>query len=142
MAEVQSRNRVIEGLGGKVITGSIVGAGIYTAGRIAEKGIEQGGDKVSQNATEGSSITYTQERVTSNADISNRALGEGSSATTTAPSVSGPDKSTTTVHEAPAAPELPEAEEVGAGAFDSTEPPDFPDGPVEIPGPESTEAGL
>ena len=53
------------------------------------------------NDSEGSTITYTQERVTSNADISNRALGEGSNAQTTAPSVSGPDKSSHTVVEAP-----------------------------------------
>lgn len=132
VAEVQSRNRVVEKLGGKLITGSIVGAGIWTAGRIAEKGIEQAGDKVSQTATEGSSITYTQERVTSNADISNRALGEGSSANTTAPSVSGPDKSSTTVVEAPepvvAEPEVP------GGEFEPTEPPaEFDNEPIDIP---------
>ena len=132
VAEVQSRNAVVQSLGGKIITGSIVGAGIYTAGRVAEKGIEQAGDKVNQNAAEGATITYTQERVTSNADISNRALGEGSSATTTAPSVSGPDKSSTTVVEAPepvvAEPEVPE------GEFEPTEPPaEFDDLPIDIP---------
>ena len=65
---------------------------------------------MSQKATEGSSITYTQERVTSNSEVSNRALGEGSNAQTTAPSVSGPDKSSHTVVEAPE-PVEPEIEE-------------------------------
>jgi len=113
VAEVQSRNKVVGELGGKIITGSVAGAGLWAFGRIAEKGIEQAGDKVSQSATDGSSITYTQERVSSTADISNRALGEGSSATTTAPSVSGPDKSSHTVVEAP---EIPEVEEPEAEA--------------------------
>lgn len=113
VAEVQARNKVVESLGGRIITGSVVGAATWTAGRIAEKGIEQAGDKVSQSATEGSSITYTQERVSSTADISNRALGEGSSATTTAPSVSGPDKSSHTVVEAPELAEVEEPEAEG-----------------------------
>lgn len=121
VAEVQSRNAVVQSLGGKLISGSIIGAGIWTAGRIAEKGIEQAGDKVSQTATEGSSITYTQERVTSNADISNRALGEGSNAQTTAPSVSGPDKSSHTVVEAPE-PVEPEIEEPEVEAAEAIEP--------------------
>ena len=47
VAEVRSRNEVVQSLGGKIITGSVVGAGIHTAGRVAEKSIENAGDKVS-----------------------------------------------------------------------------------------------
>lgn len=111
--EVESRNKVVEGLGGKLITGSIVGAGIYTAGRVAEKSIENAGDKTN---IQGDGNSYTQERVSSNADITAKSFGEGS-ATTGAPTVAGPDKSSHTTIEAPEEPvveepvvEEPEAE--------------------------------
>ena len=93
--------------------------------------IKNSGDKTN---IAGDGNSYAQERVTSNADISNRALGEGSNAQTTAPSVSGPDKSSHTTIEA-TEPVVEEPE----GEFTPTEPPDFPDGPVEIPGPEAAE---
>ena len=107
--EVESRNKVVEGLGGKLITGSIVGAGIYTAGRVAEKSIENAGDKTN---IQGDGNSYTQERVSSNADITAKSFGEGS-ATTGAPTVAGPDKSSHTTIEAPEEPvvEEPEVEE-------------------------------
>lgn len=110
VAEVQSRNKVVEGLGGKLITGSIIGAGIYTAGRVAEKSIENAGDRTN---IQGDGNAYTQERVSSNSETSTRALGEGSSATSAAPVVSGPDKSSHTTIEAPETevPEEPEVEE-------------------------------
>lgn len=107
VAEVRSRNEVVQSLGGKIITGSVVGAGIYTAGRVAETSIENAGDKVS---LQGDGNSYTQERVSSNSETSNRALGEGSSATSAAPVVSGPDKSSHTTIEAPEI-EEPEAEQ-------------------------------
>ena len=97
VAEVKSRNEVVRSLGGKIITGSVVGAGIYTAGRIAEKGIENAGDKTN---IQGDGNSYTQERVSSNADITSKNFGEGT-ATSGAPTVSGPDKSTHTTIEAP-----------------------------------------
>ena len=77
------------------------------------------------------------ERVTSNSDIATKNFGEGGTATSGAPTVAGPDKSSTVTEIAPE-PELPEVEEPG-GEFVPTEPPDFPDGPVEIPGPEAAE---
>ena len=135
--EVESRNKVVEGLGGKLITGSIVGAGIYTAGRVAEKSIENAGD---QTNIQGDGNSYTQERVSSNADITSKNFGEGGTATSGAPTVSGPDKSSHTTIEAAEEPvvEEPEVEEP-EGEFVPTEPPDFPEGPVEIPGPPSAE---
>ena len=99
--EVKEKNATARSGIKSAASGSAILYGIDRAADIAEKGIEQAGDKVDQKATEGSSITYTQERVSSNADISNRALGEGSNAQTTAPSVSGPDKSSHTTIEAP-----------------------------------------
>ena len=111
--EVKEKNATARSGIKSAASGSAILYGIDRAADIAEKGIEQAGDKIDQKATEGSSITYTQERVTSNADISNRALGEGSNAQTTAPSVSGPDKSSHTTIEAPEEPtvEEPEVEE-------------------------------
>ena len=90
--------------------GSIVGAGIYTAGRVAEKSIENAGDNTN---IQGDGNSYTQERVSSNSETSTRALGEGSNATSAAPVVSGPDKSSHTTIEAPEEPvvEEPEVEE-------------------------------
>ena len=112
--EVESRNQVVKSLGGKLITGSIVGAGIYTAGRVAEKSIENAGD---QTNIQGDGNSYTQERVSSNADITSKNFGEGGTATSGAPTVSGPDKSSHTTIEAPEEPvveepvvEEPEAE--------------------------------
>ena len=107
VAEVRSRNEVVQSLGGKIITGSVVGAGIYTAGRVAETSIENAGDKV---GLQGDGNSYTQERVSSNSETSTRVLGEGSSATSAAPVVSGPDKSSHTTIEAPEI-EEPEAEQ-------------------------------
>ena len=99
--EVKEKNATARSGIKSAASGSAILYGIDRAADLAEKGIEQAGDKVSQKATEGSSITYTQERVTSNSEVSNRALGEGSNAQTTAPSVSGPDKSSHTTIEAP-----------------------------------------
>ena len=129
VAEVRDRNDVVKSLGGKLITGSVVGAGIYTAGRLGEKAIENAGDKVS---IQGDNNGYAQERVSSNADVTAKNFGENGTATSGAPSVTGPDKSTSTVHEAPAEPEVPE--EVEEGEFVPTEPPaEFDDEPIDIP---------
>ena len=98
VAEVKSRNEVVRSLGGKIITGSVVGAGIYTAGRLGEKAIENAGD---QTNIQGDGNSYTQERVNSNADITAKNFGENGTATSGAPTVSGPDKSSHTTIEAP-----------------------------------------
>lgn len=118
--EVESRNKVVEGLGGKLITGSIIGAGIYTAGRVAEKSIENAGD---QTTIQGDGNSYTQERVSSNADITTKSFGEGS-AQSGAPTVAGPDKSSHTTIEAPEEPvvEEPEVEEGEAPEEPAVEP--------------------
>ena len=121
--EVMEKNATARSGIKSAASGSAILYGIDRAADIAEKGIEQAGDKVDQKATEGSSITYTQERVSSNADISNRALGEGSNAQTTAPSVSGPDKSShTTIEAAEPVAEEPEIEEPEVEAAEVEEP--------------------
>ena len=121
--EVKEKNATARSGIKSAASGSAILYGIDRAADIAEKGIEQAGDKVDQKATEGSSITYTQERVSSNADISNRALGEGSNAQTTAPSVSGPDKSShTTIEAAEPVAEEPEIEEPEVEAAEVEEP--------------------
>ena len=121
--EVKEKNATARSGIKSAASGSAILYGIDRAADIAEKGIEQAGDKVDQKATEGSSITYTQERVSSNADISNRALGEGSNAQATAPSVSGPDKSShTTIEAAEPVAEEPEIEEPEVEAAEVEEP--------------------
>ena len=131
----EAQNRTFEGLGGKVLTSSVIGLGLYTFGDVAKHGIDKAGDKTS---IQGDGNSYTQERVQNTSETSTRALGDGAQANSAAPVVAGPDKSSHTTIEAPAEPELPEVEEP-EGEFVPTEPPDFPDGPVEIPGPEAAE---
>ncbi len=128
-----SQNEAATGLVGSLVRGTLIGVGIVEGADVIKTAIKNGGDKT-HIAGDGNS--YAQERVTSNSETSTRALGEGSSATSAAPVVSGPDKSSHTTIEAPPEPELPEEPE---GEFVPTEPPDFPDGPVEIPGPEAAE---
>lgn len=102
MADAMARQA--EALAGKDPCAS--GMGAYEA-RVAETSIENAGDKVS---LQGDGNSYTQERVSSNSETSTRALGEGSSATSAAPVVSGPDKSSHTTIEVPEI-EEPEAEQ-------------------------------
>lgn len=135
--EVKEKNETARSGMKAAATGSAILYGIDRASAVAEKGIKSAGDRVSQTASEGSTVGYTQERVTSDATITTKNAGDGT-ATSGAPTVAGPDKSTSTVVEAPPEPELPEVEEP-EGEFVPTEPPDFPDGPVEIPGAEVTE---
>ena len=129
-----SQNEAATGLVKSVIRGSIIGLGIVEGADVLKDAIKNSGDKVS---IAGDGNSYGQERVTSDATITTKNAGDGT-ATSGAPTVAGPDKSTSTVVEAPPEPELPEVEEP-EGEFVPTEPPDFPDGPVEIPGPEVTE---
>jgi hypothetical protein len=130
-----SQNEAATGLVGSIVRGSLIGIGIIEGADVAKTAIKNAGDKT--NIT-GDNNSYGQERVTSNADVTTKNFGEGGTATSGAPTVAGPDKSTNTTIEAPAEPELPEVEEP-EGEFVPTEPPDFPDGPVEIPAPEATE---
>ena len=98
VAEVQSRNKVVEGLGGKALTSSVLGLGLYTFGDVAKHGIDKAGDKTS---IQGDNNAYTQERVQNTSETSTRALGDGAQANSAAPVVSGPDKSSHTNIEAP-----------------------------------------
>ena len=129
-----SQNEAATGIVGSVIRGSIIGLGIVEGADVLKDAIKNSGDKVS---IAGDGNSYGQERVTSDATITTKNVGDGT-ATSGAPTVAGPDKSTSTVVEAPPEPELPEVEEPEV-EFVPTEPPDFPDGPVEIPGPEAAE---
>ena len=91
------------------------------------------GDRTKVSIT-GDNNKYESAKTHINNDVSTYATEEGASPTVSAtPAATTASPSTSsTVHEAPE-PELPE------GEFVPTEPPDFPDGPVEIPGPEAAE---
>ena len=95
--------------------------------------IKNSGDKVS---IAGDGNSYGQERVTSDATITTKNVGDGT-ATSGAPTVSGPDKSSTVTEVvAPEEPvvEEPEVEEPEEGEFVPTEPPaEFDDEPIDIP---------
>ena len=108
--EVREKNATARAGMKNAASGSAILYGIDRFSAVAEKGIKSAGDRVSQTASDGSTVGYAQERVTSDATITTRNAGDGT-ATSGAPTTTGPDKSSTTVHEAPAEPELPEAEE-------------------------------
>lgn len=130
-----SQNEAATGLVGSLVRGTLIGVGIVEGADVIKTAIKGAGDRTD---IAGDGNSYAQERVTSNADTTTKNFGENGTATSGAPTVAGPDKSTNTVVEAPPEPELPEGEEP-EGEFAPTEPPDFPDGQVEIPGPEAAE---
>ena len=130
-----SQNEAATGLVGSLVRGTLIGVGIVEGADVIKTAIKGAGDRTN---IAGDGNSYAQERVTSNADTTTKNFGENGTATSGAPTVAGPDKSTSTTIEAPPEPELPEVEEP-EGEFVPTEPPDFPDGPVEIPGPEAAE---
>ena len=125
-----SQNEAATGLVSSVVRGSIIGLGIVEGADVLKDAIKNSGDKVS---IAGDGNSYGQERVTSDATITTKNAGDGT-ATSGAPTTSGPEKSSTVTEIAPE-PEVEEPE----GEFVPTEPPDFPEGTVEIPGPEVTE---
>ena len=94
------------------------------------------GDRTKVSIT-GDNNKYESAKTHINNDVSTYATEEGASPTvnaTPAATTASPSTSST-VHEAAELPEIEEPE----GEFVPTEPPDFPDGPVEIPGPEAAE---
>ena len=135
--EVREKNATARAGMKNVASGSEILYGIDRFSAVAEKGIKSAGDRTTIT---GDGNSYGQERVTSNSEIATKNFGENGTATSGAPTTSGPDKSSTVTEIAPEpAVEEPVIEEP-EGEFKPTEPPDFPDVPVDIPGPESAEA--
>ena len=129
-----SQNEAATGLVGSLVRGSLIGIGIIEGADVAKTAIKNAGDRTTIT---GDGNSYGQERVTSNSEIATKNFGENGTATSGAPTTSGPDKSSTVTEIAPEpAVEEPVIEEP-EGEFKPTEPPDFPDVPVEIPGSES-----
>ena len=123
------QNAAATGLVGSLVRGTLIGLGIVEGADMIKTALKNSGDKTS---IAGDGNSYAQERVASNADTTTKNFGEGGTATSGAPTTTGPDKSSTVTE---IAPEIEEPE----GEFVPTEPQDFPDGPVEIPGPEAAE---
>jgi len=98
-----SQNEAATGLVSSVVRGSIIGLGIVEGADVLKDAIKNSGDKVS---IAGDGNSYGQERVTSDATITTKNAGDGT-ATSGAPTVAGPDKSSTVTEIAPE-PELPE----------------------------------
>ncbi|MDY0240482.1 MAG: hypothetical protein RBR31_07835 [Bacteroidales bacterium] len=125
------QNEAATGLVGSLVRGTLIGVGIVEGADVIKTAIKGAGDRTN---IQGDGNSYAQERVTSNADTTTKNFGENGTATSGSPTTTGPDKSTNTTIEAPE----PVAEEP-EGEFVPTEPPDFPDGPVEISGPGAAE---
>ena len=127
-----SQNEAATGLVGSLVRGTLIGMGIVEGADVLKTALKNSGDKTS---IAGDGNSYAQERVTSDATITTKNAGDGT-ATSGAPTTTGPDKSTSPVVEA--TPEVEEVEEP-EGEFVPTELPYFPAGPVDIPGPEAAQ---
>ena len=136
-AIAQSQNAMVDKTIGRVVTLTTAGTAMFVAGDVIKHGQDKIGDRI--NAGEGSTVEVN--RISSKSRTDTNQLGDGNSTGAVDASTTGPDKSSTVTEIA--APEEPVVEEPEIeepeGEFIPTEPPDFDDGPVEIPGPESAE---
>ena len=116
---------------------SIVGVPAAVAGKAIKHLANAAGDKTTVQTT-GDNNKFESSKTHINNEVVTKALAEGASPTVSAtPAATTASPSTSsTVHEAAPEPEVPE---MPGGEFIPTEPPDFDDGPIEIPGPESAE---
>lgn len=124
------QNALVDKTTGRVLNASLVGGGIAAAHDLGKHAIDKAGDRVK---VEGDNNTIESNKTNAKSKTDTNQIGDGNNTGPSDSQASGPDKSTNTTIEAPPEPELPE------GEFTPTEPPDFPDGPVEIPGPEAAE---
>lgn len=110
---------------------SMVGVPVVAAGKAIKHLANAVGDKTTVQTT-GDNNKFESSKTHINNEVVTKSFAEGASPTVSAtPAATTASPSTSsTVHEAAEAPE---------GEFVPTEPPDFPDGPVEIPGPEAAE---
>ena len=136
-AIAQSQNAMVDKTIGRVVTLTTAGTAMFVAGDVIKHGQDKIGDRI--NAGEGSTVEVN--RISSKSKTDTNQLGDGNSTGAVDASTTGPDKSSTVTEiAAPEEPEIEEPEiEDPEGEFIPTEPPDFDDGPIEIPGPESTE---
>ena len=110
---------------------AVIGAPVYGAVKAFKYFTKSAGDRT-QVQIDGDGNTYDSAKTNINNETVTKSFAEGASPTvnaTPAATTASPSTSST-VHEAAEAPEV---------EFVPTEPPDFPDGPVEIPGPEAAE---
>ena len=131
IAIASQQNAIAESLTGKALRAATTGGAIWAATDVVKHGMDKAGDKVTMtgdnNATEINRVDAKSKTATSQ-------IGDANSTGPSDAQANGPDKSSTVTEVV--APEEPVGEE---GEFVPTEPPDFPDGPVEIPGPDSAE---
>ena len=137
-AVARQQNAVLDKNTGRLLKTSLVYGAIDAGRDVAKHGIDKAGDTI--HAT-GEGSTVEVNRISSKSKTDTNQLGDNNSTGAVDASTVGPDKSSTVTEIAtPEEPvvEDPEIEEP-EGEFVPTEPPDFPDGPVEIPGPEAAE---
>ena len=136
-AIANQQNNLVDKLTGRVLKASVVGGAIWAASDVIKHGQDKAGDTINAN---GENSQVEVNRISSKSKTDTNQVGDGNSTGAVDASTVGPDKSSTTTEivapEEPLIeePEVPEVEE-----FIPTEPPDFPDGPIEIPGPDSAE---
>ena len=112
--------------------------GIYAFTDVAKHGTDKAGDRVTLDG-DNNAIELNKTNARSRTDTNQ--IGDGNNTGPSDANASGPDKSSVTNNELAAEEpvvEEPKTEEP-EGEFVPTDPPDFPDGPVEIPGPEAAE---
>ena len=138
-AVAQSQNAMAERLTGRILSTTVTGVGIYAAADVIKHGQDKIGDTINASG-EGSAVEVN--RISSKSKTDTNQVGDGNATGAVDASTVGPDKSSTVTEVvAPEEPKVeePEVEEEEEGEFEPTEPPDFPDGPVEIPGQEAAE---
>ena len=137
-AVARQQNAVLDKNTGRLLKTSLAYGAIDAGRDVAKHGIDKAGDTI--HAT-GEGSTVEVNRISSKSKTDTNQLGDNNSTGAVDASTTGPDKSSTVTEIA--APEEPVVEgpeiEEPEGEFIPTEPPDFDDGPIEIPGPESAE---
>ena len=98
----EAQNKALSSVTGSVVSGAVIGTGIVAGANVLKSALNNAGSHVN-TTMQGDNNSHTTYETQSHVD-NNVGAGDNSPISIRNPPVSGPDLSTTTVHEAPAAP--------------------------------------
>lgn len=101
----EAQNKALSSVTGSVVSGAVIGTGIVAGANVLKSALNNAGSHVN-TTMQGDNNSHTTYETQSHVD-NNVGAGDNSPISIRNPPVSGPDLSTTTVHEAPATPEAP-----------------------------------
>lgn len=113
ITEVKEKNASLRAIVPDVVKATAMGTVAYKGLSVLDSAVKNAGNHTNTtNSGDGSSSQYEHNQVTSNTTQNTSADGDGASNNTVSPSVTGPDKSSTseTIVEAPKVPEVKEPE--------------------------------